>query len=124
MGKNAPVTVVKRVAVTMLGGFRIRVDGNVLTDEINRSQKLWNVLCYLIAHRERTVPQSEFIELFWPEENSANPTNALKTLLYRVRSLLEPLFGEGLEPILSQRGAYAWNPAIACEMDVDRFELL
>lgn len=108
----------------MLGGFRIRVDGNVLTDEINRSQKLWNVLCYLIAHRERTVPQSEFIELFWPEENSANPTNALKTLLYRVRSLLEPLFGEGLEPILSQRGAYAWNPAIACEMDVDRFELL
>ena len=124
MGKNAPVTVVKRVAVTMLGGFRIRVDGNVLTDEINRSQKLWNVLCYLIAHRERTVPQSEFIELFWPEENSANPTNALKTLLYRVRSLLEPLFWEGLEPILSQRGAYAWNPAIACEMDVDRFELL
>ena len=124
MGKNAPVTVVKRVAVTMLGGFRIGVDGNVLTDEINRSQKLWNVLCYLIAHRERTVPQSEFIELFWPEENSANPTNALKTLLYRVRSLLEPLFGEGLEPILSQRGAYAWNPAIACEMDVDRFELL
>ena len=124
MGKNAPVTVVKRVAVTMLGGFRIRVDGNVLTDEINRSQKLWNVLCYLIAHRERTVPQSEFIELFWPKENSANPTNALKTLLYRVRSLLEPLFGEGLEPILSQRGAYAWNPAIACEMDVDRFELL
>ena len=124
MGNTAPVTVVKRVAVTMLGGFRIRVDGNVLTDEINRSQKLWNVLCYLIAHRERTVPQSEFIELFWPEENSANPTNALKTLLYRVRSLLEPLFGEGLEPILSQRGAYAWNPAIACEMDVDRFELL
>ena len=124
MGKNAPVTVVKRVAVTMLGGFRIRVDGNVLTDEINRSQKLWNVLCYLIAHRERTVPQSEFIELFWPEENSANPTNALKTLLYRVRSLLEPLFGEGLETILSQRGAYGWNPAIACEMDVDRFELL
>ena len=41
-----------------------------------------------------------------------------------MRSLLEPLFGEGLEPILSQRGAYAWNPAIACEMDVDRFELL
>lgn len=73
--KTHPVSVVKRVAVTMLGGFRIRVDGNVLTDEINRSQKLWNVLCYLIAHRERTVPQSEFIELFWPEENSANPTN-------------------------------------------------
>ncbi len=124
MGQGNALSVRKTVSVTMLGGFSIRVDGNVLTDEINRSQKLWNVLCYLIAHRERNVPQTEFIEMFWSEENSTNPTNALKTLLYRVRALLEPLFEEGLEPVLSQRGSYAWNPAIACEVDADRFEAL
>lgn len=108
----------------MLGGFGLKVDGNLLTDEINRSQKLWNVLCYLVAHRDRNVPQSEFIELFWPEDNSSNPINALKTLLYRVRALLEPMFPEGVEPILSQRGSYSWNRAIACDVDVDRFEAL
>ena len=69
MGQGNALSVRKTVSVTMLGGFSIRVDGNVLTDEINRSQKLWNVLCYLIAHRERNVPQTEFIEMFWSEEN-------------------------------------------------------
>ena len=67
---------VKNVKITMLGGFSISVDGHVLTDEANRSQKLWNVLSYLLVHRDRNVPQSEFIEQFWPGENSANPVNA------------------------------------------------
>lgn len=95
------------VSVSMLGGFGIEVNGNLLTDEINRSQKPWNVLCYLIMHRDRNVSQSELIELFWPEENSSNPVNALKTLLYRVRAMLEPLFPSETPPILSQRGSYS-----------------
>ena len=117
----AAKTVVK---VSLLGGFRLEVDGNVLTDEVNRSQKLWNVLAYLIVHRDRNIPQSEFIELFWPDDDSANPVNALKTLLYRIRAMLEPLFGSGQQPIRSQRGSYAWNRAIACDLDTDRFEAL
>ena len=112
------------ISVNMLGGFSMEVSGKTLTDDINRSQKLWNVLCYLIVHRDRTVPQSEFISLFWPDENSANPVNALKTLLYRVRAMLEPLFPQDMPPILSQRGAYAWNPAVRCTLDTDRFEEL
>ena len=78
------------VTVSMLGGFCLEVGGQVLTDQINRSLKLWNVLCYLILHRDRDVTQSELMELLWPEDNSSNPVNALKTLLYRVRALLEP----------------------------------
>lgn len=124
MAKQVTADVVKTVSVSMLGGFTLQVDGNLLTDEINRSQKLWNVLCYLLVHRHRNVPQSEFIDLFWPEEGSSNPANALKTLLYRVRALLEPMFPDGLEPILSQRGSYSWNRAVACDVDADRFEAL
>lgn len=112
------------VSVTMLGGFSLQVGGNVLTDEINRSQKLWNVLCYLIVHRDRDVSQSELVELLWPGENSSNPVNALKTLLYRVRSMLEPMFPQDQSPILSKRGSYAWNPAVQCQVDTDRFDAL
>ena len=121
-----PAAALKRmsVSVSMLGGFGIEVNGNLLTDEINRSQKPWNVLCYLIMHRDRNVSQSELIELFWPEENSSNPVNALKTLLYRVRAMLEPLFPSETPPILSQRGSYSWNRDIACSVDADRFEAL
>lgn len=123
--KQSPTPeIVKTVSVSLLGGFALEVDGASLTDDINRSLKLWSVLAYLTLHRERAVPQSEFIELFWPDDHSSNPANALKTLLYRIRSMLEPLFGTEIQPILAQRGAYIWNPAVACVLDADRFEEL
>lgn len=110
--------------ITMLGNLTITVDNGVLTDDINRSQKLWNVLAYLIIHRDRAVPQAEFVEQFWPDDHSSNPISALKTLLYRVRAMLEPCFGDDAEPILSQRGSYSWNKSITCELDIDEFEAL
>lgn len=123
--KQSPTPeIVKTVSVSLLGGFSLEVDGASLTDDINRSLKLWSVLAYLTLHRDRAVPQSEFIELFWPDDHSSNPVNALKTLLYRIRAMLEPLFGPEIQPILAQRGAYIWNPAVACTLDTDRFEAL
>lgn len=98
--------------------------GKTLTDDINRSQKLWSVLAYLVIHRDRDIPQSEFIEQFWHEDNSTNPASALKTLLYRIRAMIEPLFGEEVQPVISRRGAYTWNREIPCVVDIDRFEEL
>ena len=112
------------LTIKLLGGFAMERGGNVLTDDINRSQKLWNVLAYLVIHRDRDIPQSEFIEQFWQGENSSNPTSALKTLLYRIRAMIEPLFGEEIQPVVSRRGSYRWNPAIKCNVDMDRFEQL
>ena len=123
--KQSPVPErAKTISVSLLGSFALEVDGVSLTDDINRSLKLWSVLAYLTLHRDRAVPQSEFIELFWPDDHSSNPVNALKTLLYRIRAMLEPLFGPDIQPILAQRGAYIWNPAVACALDTDRFEAL
>lgn len=110
------------VYICLLGGFSLELDGMKLTDDINRSLKLWNVLAYLVLHRDRPIPQTEFIELFWPGENCSNPVNALKTLLYRIRAMLDPIFGPEMHPILGRRGSYCWNPAIPCELDVDHFE--
>ena len=121
MGDSTPA---RKVSITLLGGFTMNVDEEILTDEVNRSQKIWNVLSYLIVHRDRNVPQSEFIEQFWPDENSSNPVNALKTLLDRVRAMLEPLIGADIDPILSQRGSYSWNRAIECRVDADEVERL
>ena len=123
MKKSAEPAEAGRVSISLLGGFALERNGVSLTDDINRSLKLWSVLAYLIIHRDRAVPQSEFIEMFWPDDHSSNPMNALKTLLYRIRAMLEPLFGD-VQPILAQRGAYAWNRAVACDVDVDRFEAL
>lgn len=112
------------LSIRLFGGFSMEREGQVLTDDINRSQKLWSVLAYLVIHRDRDIPQTEFIEQFWQEENSANPASALKTLLYRIRAMIEPLFGEEVEAVISRRGSYSWNRTIPCEVDVDEFEKL
>ena len=98
--KTAEPTAAKYAYVTMLGGFSITVDGQMVSDEANRTHKLWNVLAYLVAHRGRMVPQTEFIEQFWPDEKGAAPANALKTQLYRIRTMLQPLFEGDFQPIL------------------------
>lgn len=112
------------ISICLFGGFSMERDGNTLTDDINRSQKLWSVLAYLVIHRDRDIPQTEFIEQFWQEDNSSNPASALKTLLYRIRAMIEPLFGEDGDPVVSRRGSYSWNRAIPCEVDMDVFESL
>ena len=112
------------VSVTFLGGFRLTGKTAAITDDMNRSQKVWSVLSYLILNRDRNISQAEFIDTFWSSDKSSNPVNALKTLLYRIRTLLAPVFGPGMDPIVSQRGSYSWNPAIVCKTDVDEFEAL
>ncbi len=119
--KAVDVTNRKSAKITMLGGFTLTSDGNQISDKANRTHKLWNVLAYLIYHRDRMVPQAEFIDQFWPDETGVTPANALKTQFYRIRAMLEPVFGPDFQPILSQRGGYEWNPAIETEVDLDQF---
>ena len=105
----------------MLDRVCLQAGDTVISDDNIRSLKQWSVLCYLILHRSRSVSQAELIDQFWPEEDNKNPLSALKVLILRIRSLLEPLCQN---PILSQRGAYQWNPAVPCVIDAELFENL
>jgi DNA-binding SARP family transcriptional activator len=110
--------------VSMLGGFELRVGDAVVNESMNRSGKMWALLAYLILRRDRNVPQSELIDLLWPDDKSSNPINALKTLLYRTRMSLAPILGEDINLVISRRGSYLWNPEIKCAVDVEELEML
>lgn len=111
--------------ISMLGRFELQVGDVVIDDSINRSRKMWNLLAYIVSHRDKLISQQEFINALWGDESGQNPINALKTLLYRIRILLGPLEKEySGEFILSQRGSYSWNTAVHCVVDVDEFESL
>lgn len=115
----------KELRISMLGQFELQVDDVVINDGINRSRKMWNLLAYIVSHRDKLISQQEFINALWGDESGQNPVNALKTLLYRIRLLLMPLEKKySAEFILSQRGSYSWNNAINCKVDVDKFEIL
>jgi DNA-binding SARP family transcriptional activator len=114
----------KEARVTMFGGFELQMGNITVSETLNRSNKMWALLAYLIIRRDRNVPQSELVDLLWPDDKSSNPINALKTLLYRTRMHLSPVLGDNTDFVVSRRGAYMWNPNIRCTVDTEEFENL
>ena len=51
--------------IQVLGKFTLRYGETVISDEDDRSRKVWAVLAYLIYHREKIIPQQELVDLCW-----------------------------------------------------------
>lgn len=111
--------------IAMLGGFRYEAAGASLTEPLNHSKKMMNLLAYLIIHSNESVSYSQLIDILWPNSNIQSPAGALKTLLYRLRNAMK---SNGLphsqDCILSPKGSYTWNTRIPFEVDVFEFEKL
>ncbi|WP_143321919.1 BTAD domain-containing putative transcriptional regulator [Clostridium sp. HBUAS56010] len=110
------------IYVNMLGGFSISIGDKSIVDQNNQAKKPWSLLEYLITFRGRDIPVEELIDLFWKDEASNNPAGALKTLMFRVRKLLEPLGYPTQELIFQNRKAYGWTRDFLTVCDADKFE--
>jgi len=115
-----------KISVRMLGAFSIRSGESSISDQDNRTRKIWTLLAYLICHRGQTVSQRKLIELLWGDEpSSANPENALRITFHRARNLLNQLWPTaGRELILHQEAGYFWNDRIPLELDFAEFDRL
>ena len=111
--------------ITMFGEFTISNGINTITDQANRSKKVWTLLEYLIVHRDRAIPQKELIDLLWPGSDTKDPVNTLKVLMHRVRTLLDELGADsGKKMIYYKSGAYGWNDELKVSIDTDRFDMI
>ena len=109
--------------ITMFGEFTISNGTEIITDQANRSKKVWTLLEYLIVHRDRSVTQKELVDLLWPGNDTKDPINTLKVLMHRVRSLLDELGKDsGKKMIYYKSGAYGWNSELNCVVDTEKFE--
>jgi len=118
-----------QLRISMLGGFSISctIDGQEkrITEQHSTSRRLLLFLQYMAVYHHREVTQEELIKVLWWDEESANPVNAMKTLLHRARALLEELgFPDGKPVIQYKRGVYHWSDEIAIELDTETFERL
>ena len=106
--------------IKMLGEFSIKNGYNNFTHINNKSIQITRLLSYLIANKDTEVSKDKLIDVLWPEENAANPSGALRNLVYRARQILADFFpkpedGQDTsenECILFSKSAYRWNPAI------------
>lgn len=115
-----------QLQVQMLGTFTLKSGSNTVSEEDNRSKKMWLLLAYMIYRRDKSISTQEYIDLLWgEEESSANPQNALKTLFHRLRSTLDGLWpSAGHQLILRKGSTYVWNPEIPIRVDVEIFDRL
>lgn len=112
--------------IQVLGKFTLRYGETVISDEDDRSRKVWAVLAYLIYHREKIISQQELVDLCWGEDTrSSDPHNALKSVIHRIRATLDKL-QEGLGRTLLRRkaGCYIWNTDVPLEVDAEVFDTL
>ncbi|RKJ05093.1 SARP family transcriptional regulator [bacterium D16-54] len=109
--------------VQMLGGFCLTIGSISITDQ-QQAKKPWNILQYLIYYHNRRIPSHELVDIIWSGSSNVNPANALKTLVFRTRRLLEP-FALPTQQLISQsQGSYYWNDEVSLSLDVCEFENL
>lgn len=112
-----------QIYINMLGEFTMTCGSNVISDQDNRSRKVWTLLEYLITFHSREVSRDALIELLWPGSVSrADSENALKTILHRARAALGELGCTEEKLILHRRGSFVWNPDVALILDTELFE--
>ena len=113
------------IKINMLGGFTIVSDNALFSQQDKRTSKIWKLLQYLIVHRQRLIPQAELIDAFCADEQMRNPSNSLRTMVYRARAVLDKAgFEQAEDMILAKSGGYTWNSNIPCVVDAEEFENL
>lgn len=115
----------QQITVTMFGNFSLQANGVKISDNDNRSKKVWILLAYLLCKRDHTVSRKDLIRLLWGDSDVNNPENTLKITFYRLRTLLNQLWpSAGHDLILFQEGGYRWNPEIPLQLDTEHFDIL
>ena len=109
------------IRIQMMDHFMIYIDEKEADQLALKSKKGAALIQYLILNEGAPVPNQKILNALWDEEKSSNPENALKTLVSRLRTLLNQIDPELGQCIVSDRGAYHWKCLEG--MTVDLYEI-
>ena len=111
-----------QIRIRMFGGFSVFVNNECQDQTIVKSKKGMALLQYLILKYDAAVPKYKLIEVLWPNEESSNPENALKTLISRFRAILNQCCPGLGACIAASRGGYQFNKLPNMSVDMFEFE--
>lgn len=111
--------------ITTLGRFQVRRGDETLSRESTRSYRLWELFKYLITYRDKETYSEVIMENLWPEQDYADPRHTLRTLVYRLRQLLDNKEDDHtVSCIKFSHGAYSLNTNIDYWLDAEVFDKL
>lgn len=110
-----------KLTVNFLNTYTVKLDEEHWVDfDIINSPKLAKLLAYIIYQHRRKLSSIDLQKIMFDHGESNNPANALKALIYRLRTILKNNLG-AYDFILSGKATYYWNPKIELDFDVDNF---
>ena len=109
------------IRIQMMDHFLIFIDEKKTDHLAAKSKKGAALVQYLVLNEGAPVPNQKLLTALWDEDKSSNPENALKTLVSRLRVLLNQIDPDLGQCIVSDRGAYHWE----CleNMTIDLYEI-
>ena len=114
-----------KVSIRLFDGFEILKGDKPILENLSNTRKTKLFVAYLLVNRDRPIPHQELFELLWSGEDYANPATALRTLLYRFRSMIDKEGADALSgAIISHRGTYQWNRNLDVSIDALDFQAL
>lgn len=105
----------------LFGFFELEKDGFVLDESSLHSNILLKLLVYLTSNRHRNIPNSELENILWKQGEIESPQDALKNLIYRLRTILSKTFGKK-DYIITEKGFYRWNEQYEITIDVEIYQ--
>lgn len=110
------------IRIQMMDTFAIYINNREAEYSFSRSRKGLALVQYLIMNMGQPVPRQNLLNALWGDEQGINPENALKTLVSRVRVLLNGV-AEGLgECIVADGGGYRWQTTPGMRIDLYEIE--
>lgn len=108
-----------------MGQFLVKRGSELISGDVSRSQKPWEIFKYLITHRGKTFPPEQVLETLWPDQEYSDPNRALRNLVYRLRQILsEGCSREDRSIITFSQGGYSFNANADVWLDTEEFENL
>lgn len=109
--------------IKTFGGLRMQYKDHIISEQDNRSKKVWALLEYVIVNHNKEVSTLTIMDLLWPEESNCEaPMNALKVCLYRAREVLSKLNYPEKQLLLHKHNSLFFNPNVKIEIDFELFE--
>lgn len=109
------------IRIQMMDNFAIYINECKADPLVSRSRKGASLIQLLICSRGAPVPNNRLLNTLWSEEKSSNPENALKTLVSRLRTLLNQISPDLGHCLVADRGAYHWECLPG--MTIDLYEI-
>ena len=80
------------IRIQLMNTFAIYIDTQEANQLLAKSRKGVALMQYLILNGGQSVPNYRILGTLWADDHSANPENALKTLVSRLRIILNQIY--------------------------------